>query len=432
VKGVYMAQRGIREYDGKRILFKELSKYYKYYEERANKLVLVTPETDYDEILKNNEWLKKEKLVVKPDQLFGKRGKHGLILLNATFDDAKKWIKDRMNKTVTVGKTTGELTHFLIEPFTPHNEDDEFYIAIKSFREYDTIYISNKGGIYVEENWQYVKETNVPILSNIEEVNLNLPDFKDKTELIKEFVKKLYEVYVKGNFTYLEINPFTIVNNQIIPLDLVAKVDDTASFECSKIWGDLEFPISFGQKFTKEEEFIRSLDERTGASLKLTILNPDGRVWTMVAGGGASVIYADTVSDLGYSKELANYGEYSGDPSMEDTYQYAKTILDLMTRKKDPRGKVLIIGGGIANFTDVAKTFKGIIKAITEYKDKIIENKIKIFVRRGGPNYKEGLENMRKLGETLGIQIEVYGPETHMTSVVPMAINYLKEMEKSV
>jgi len=62
MKGVYMAQRGIREYDGKRILFKELSKYYKYYEERANKLVLVTPETDYDEILKNNEWLKKKSL----------------------------------------------------------------------------------------------------------------------------------------------------------------------------------------------------------------------------------------------------------------------------------------------------------------------------------------------------------------------------------
>lgn len=30
-----------------------------------------------------------------------------------------------------------------------------------------------------------------------------------------------------------------------------------------------------------------------------------------------------------------------------------------MTRFKDPRGKVLIVGGGIANFTDVAATFKG-------------------------------------------------------------------------
>ena len=32
-----------------------------------------------------------------------------------------------------------------------------------------------------------------------------------------------------------------------------------------------------------EEAFIREMDGKTGASLKLTILNPKGRVWTMVA-----------------------------------------------------------------------------------------------------------------------------------------------------
>jgi ATP citrate (pro-S)-lyase len=61
-----------------------------------------------------------------------------------------------------------------------------------------------------------------------------------------------------------------------------------------------------------EEAYIGELDGKTGASLKLTILNAEGRVWTMVAGGGASVIYADTLADLGAGKELANYGEYSG------------------------------------------------------------------------------------------------------------------------
>ena len=55
----------------------------------------------------------------------------------------------------------------------------------------------------------------------------------------------------------------------------------------------------------------------TGASLKLSILNPKGRVWTMVAGGGASVIYADTVGDLGYAEELGNYAEYSGAPNTQ-------------------------------------------------------------------------------------------------------------------
>ncbi|HQC50919.1 MAG TPA: ATP citrate lyase citrate-binding domain-containing protein, partial [bacterium] len=109
--------------------------------------------------------------------------------------------------------------------------------------------------------------------------------------------------------------------------------------------------------------------------------------------------------------------------SKELTYQYAKTILDLMTRKKDPRGKVLLIGGGIANFTDVAATFAGIIQALKEFKDKLIENDVRIFVRRGGPNYKEGLSRMRELGKTLGIPIEVYGPETHMTRIVSLALS---------
>jgi len=35
--------------------------------------------------------------------------------------------------------------------------------------------------------------------------------------------------------------------------------------------------------------------------------------------------------------------------------------------------KVLIIGGAIANFTDVAKTFTGIIQAFENYADKMKE-----------------------------------------------------------
>ena len=57
-----------------------------------------------------------------------------------------------------------------------------------------------------------------------------------------------------------------------------------------------------------------------------------GRIWTMVAGGGASVIYSDTICALGGAEELANYGEYSGAPSEQQTYDYAKTLLSLMTR----------------------------------------------------------------------------------------------------
>ncbi len=60
--------------------------------------------------------------------------------------------------------------------------------------------------------------------------------------------------------------------------------------------------------------------------------------------------------------------------------------------------------------------------ALTEYKKKLQEIDVKIYVRRGGPNYQEGLKIMKKLGEELGLPIEVYGPETHMTRIVPMAV----------
>jgi ATP-citrate lyase beta-subunit len=207
-------------------------------------------------------------------------------------------------------------------------------------------------------------------------------------------------------------------------LDLVARLDDTAHFECGDKWGNLTFPAPFGRKLSREEEYVKEMDEKSGASLKLTILNPRGRVWTLVAGGGASVVYTDTIVDLGYGDELANYGEYSGNPSTTETYEYARTILDLMTREKDPRGrpKFLLIGGGIANFTDVAKTFTGITMALKQYKQKLQEAKVRIFVRRGGPNYQEGLRLMKVLGEELGVPIEVHGPEMHMTRIVNLAL----------
>jgi ATP citrate (pro-S)-lyase len=200
-----------------------------------------------------------------------------------------------------------------------------------------------------------------------------------------------------------------------------------ASTNGSKVNADrgppMAWPAPFGRDLTKEEAYIQKLDASTGASLKLTVLNPNGRVWTMVAGGGASVVYSDAIAAAGFAHELANYGEYSGAPSEGQTFEYAKTILDLLTRSPPrPDGKVLIIGGGIANFTNVAATFKGIIRALTSYKTQLIAHNAKIYVRRGGPNWQEGLKAMRLLGESLGVPIRVFGPDTHITEIVPLAL----------
>jgi len=414
-----VARKGIREFDGKRILASALP-------EVDARMALVGPETDLTKMTGERPWLEKTKLVVKPDQLFGKRGKHGLIGLGLDWSEAKAWIAARMDTEVQVSGITGKLTHFIVEPFVPH--DTEYYVAMRMGPNSDTLYLSNEGGVDVEENWDRVSTIDIPTSFELNSAVLSQKVREvfgtENAAILTPFLSRLYELFCRGNFAYLEINPFSIVGGRVIVLDLVAKMDDTGEFECRDLWGELSFPTPFGRTSSKEEAFIEELDSKTGASLKLTILNPKGRVWTMVAGGGASVIYADTVCDLGFGEELANYGEYSGNPNKELTYHYASTVLDLMTREPDHEGrsKVLFIGGGIANFTDVAATFTGIIKALQHHAAKLREQKVRILVRRGGPNYKVGLDNIRRCGDEIGVPIEVFGPEAHMTHIVALAL----------
>ncbi|CAG7722693.1 unnamed protein product, partial [Allacma fusca] len=304
--------------------------------------------------------------------------------------------------------------------------DSESYVCIYSHRRGDTILFHHEGGVDVGDVDAKAKKLEIAIGANptVAEIRtallVDLP--KDKQGLVAEFVGALYNAYVDLYFTYLEINPLVINEGKIHMLDLAAKLDATADFICRGKWGDVEYPAPFGRESYPEEAYIADLDAKSGASLKLTILNPKGRIWTMVAGGGASVIYSDTICEMGGATELANYGEYSGAPSEQQTHEYAKTILSLMTKEKHVDGKVLIIGGGIANFTNVAATFKGIVKALNEFQPKLVEFKISIFVRRAGPNYQEGLRIIRDVAVKLDIPLYVFGPETHMTAIVGMAL----------
>lgn len=118
----------------------------------------------------------------------------------------------------------------------------------------------------------------------------------NRFSIVAAFVKELYEIYKENYFTYLEINPVVVTKGKLYILDLAAKLDETAYFLCSEKWktrrGEaMEFPAPFGRDLTKEEKYIADLDSKTGASLKLTILNRTGRIWTMVAGGGSSVVF---------------------------------------------------------------------------------------------------------------------------------------------
>jgi ATP-citrate lyase beta-subunit len=410
-----MARKKIREFDAKRLIVNciaknELNRDFSL----AHKAAIVTAETNLDSLGEENPWLQECSLVVKPDQLFGKRKKLELVLLNAQLQEVIDWIRQKRNQEITIGRASGELTHFLIEPFTEHEQ--EYFVAFKSLRDKDQLLFSEQGGIDIEDNWDNVVKIDIPTLSSIEEVGVEDKLFGIDAKVVA-FIKVLYQVFTKLDFAYLEVNPFTLnVRGEIVLLDTVAQIDDCASFKNN--WNNLTFPKEFGKRSFAAEEHIEKIDQISGASLKLTVLNKEGKIWNILGGGGASIIYLDMIANLGKGDEIANYGESSGNPSTTESYEYAKAIIEMMMQNN---GRVLFIVGGIANFTDVRKTFLGFIKALEEFAQQLKELNVAIYVRRGGPHYEAGLRLIEEKGKELGIPIFVHGPETSMPKIISMA-----------
>ena len=57
------------------------------------------------------------------------------------------------------------------------------------------------------------------------------------------------------------------------------------------------------------------------------------------------------------------------------------------------------------------------LRWVHQFRHQLTTNKVSIYVRRGGPNYQEGLRMMRSLGESLGVPIYVHGPEMFITGI---------------
>ena len=147
-----MAQVAIREHDAEKMFSLFTGIPYSGF--------LVEKEADFSAFqnIKNTQ-----KFIIKPDQLFGKRGKYGLIGVNLDEAGVKDWWQSKSQKEVTIGAHTGVLSTFLVEPFVPHTQ--EYYVAVQTERDHDVIFFSTQGGIEVEEHWDSVQEIRIPLAS---------------------------------------------------------------------------------------------------------------------------------------------------------------------------------------------------------------------------------------------------------------------------
>lgn len=362
-------------------------------------------------LVHSNRWMRESKMVVKAHEALGSRMKLGLVKVDLDIDGVTKASKEMLGRDVN-GLIISQL---IISEMIPHKE--EYYLAVTSTREGAQILMAKFGGIEVESNWDKVKRISVevgdkPSDESLEALAKQAGFTGDLVEKMKKFASRLFECYDNEDGTYMEINPLTInpADGKLCALDAVILLDNDARFRHPD-W-NFSFASEFGRAYTEDEKAIMEIDSRVKGSVKLIEI-PGGTVALLPAGGGASVFYSDAVVNLGGT--LANYAEYSGDPPAWAVEALTDKVCSL------PGIKHIIVGGAIANFTDVKATFTGIIAAFRKAKSEGKLAGVKIWVRRGGPNEAVGLDSMRRLADE-GFDIHVYDRYTPLTDIVKFAL----------
>ena len=370
--------------------------------------------TSVDELKKlgdANEWLKQSKLVVKAHEAMGSRFKLGLVKVDLDLQGAQAAAKEMLGRQV--GSIT--VSQVIVSEMVPHK--DEYYAAVKSTRDGAEVLMANCGGIEVESNWERVKKLSLevgdtPSAQALEKLAKEAGFSGEVARKMAAFAGKLFACFDSEDAQYLEVNPVVArqSDGELIALDAVTLLDGDAKFRHP----DWNFPFAaeFGRSYTKNEMEVMAVDSKIKGSVKFIEI-PGGDTAMLPAGGGASVYYSDAVVARG--GKLANYAEYSGDPPDWAVEVLTEKVCSL------PGIKNIIVGGAIANFTDVKKTFGGIIAGFRKAKADGKLKGVKIWVRRGGPREKEGLEAMKALREE-GFDIHVHDRHTPLTDIVDMAL----------
>ena len=370
--------------------------------------------TSVDELKKlgdANEWLKQSKLVVKAHEALGSRFKLGLVKVDLDLKGAQA------AATEMLGRQVGSITvsQVIVSEMVPHK--DEYYAAVKSTRDGVEVLVAKCGGIEVESNWDRVKKLSLeigdqPSPQALEKLAKEAGFTGDTASKMATFAGKLFTCFDSEDAQYLEVNPVVARpgDGELIALDAVTLLDGDAKFRHPD-W-NFAFAAEFGRAYSKSELDVMAVDAKIKGSVKFIEI-PGGDTAMLPAGGGASVYYSDAVVARG--GKLANYAEYSGDPPDWAVEVLTEKVCSL------PGIKNIIVGGAIANFTDVKKTFGGIIAGFRKAKADGKLKGVKIWVRRGGPREKEGLEAMKALREE-GFDIHVHDRHTPLTDIVDMAL----------
>ncbi len=341
--------------------------------------------------------------IIKIDVGIKKRGKQGLIRLNVV----KKDVEIACNELFALGHE-----RCVIEEMVPHETVDERYISIDVGRDGAQVLYSKQGGVEIEENHDAIERFFIPraeVLSGetsivIEGVPLNM----------------LLASMQQNQMSFMEINPFLMQDDTFLPLDMAVEIDD-AKVSKLPVW--TEDHLIKNTRFV-EEKAVAKQDAMTTAALTLKILNKNGSILTLLSGGGASLVTMDALVTAGLQENIINYSEYSGAPTRDETATYVTTLLQVLFASESPK-KVILIAGGVANFTDIMTTFAGIIDAFSLQITELQKQNIYVCARRGGPNQEKGLASLRDFLTANNISNDVHDPSLSLGEVGKVIATHL-------
>jgi citryl-CoA synthetase large subunit len=340
-----------------------------------------------------------EAVVVKAQVLSGKRGKNNGILFANNVDEAKEAVEKIFNSNIRGQYVAAVLMEEKLEIAEEH------YLSVT----YDTnkkqpmLIYSQSGGMDIED----VSE------EKIQKINLDIRQEKVESDI--PFANELWKCFLESDARVVEINPLVkTADGKFVAADAKIAIDEDAFFRHKD--QNFEPRTMLGRLPTEREQSVGKIDEGEnyyrGTAGKY--IEMDGDIAVLFSGGGASIANMDALIQVGLKP--ANYTEYSGNPPREKVAQLAKIVLS----KPGLRG--LWIAGGVANFTDIAATFSGIIDALDE-----IKPTYPIVIRRAGPNEDEGKRLMLECAQRNNLNLKIFGKEVAMGATATALVDMINK-----
>ena len=322
--------------------------------------------------------------VVKAQVHAGGRGKGGGVKLVRSPEECFKVAKDMIGMTLVTPQTgpEGKLVKKLyIEAGS--NIDKEFYLAMLVDRDTATIAImfSTEGGMDIEEvaakTPEKIVTVNVDPTAGLQGYHLRNLSYgmkltKEQTKEFNALVPKLYTMFMKYDFSLLEINPLVWTKEgKFIAIDGKMNFDDNALFRHKDIASMRDY----------DEEDPREVE---ASKYGLNYIGLDGNIGCLVNGAGLAMATMDIINYCG--GKAANFLDVGGGAS-EEMVTNAFQILFA-----DPHVKAVFVNifGGIMRCDVIANAVVNAAKKLGL--------KLPLIVRLEGTNVEKGKEILNSSG----------------------------------